>query len=90
MNESKRKLDKLTDDMLDAFSGGYILDLGEDYYDPNGRWCLVDDKTGHPIHFTYSRSELEDIVRKYADRSFYSPDVITTDDYNRMYGEGFW
>ena len=89
MDESKSKgMTKLSDGALDAVAGGYILDLGADYYDPSSRWCLVDE-VGTPIHFTYSSSELEEIT-KYADQRFYSSERITKDDYVRMFGEGFW
>lgn len=89
MDESKKKgLSKLSDGTLDALAGGYFLDLGDDYYDPSSRWCLVDDE-GTPIHFTYSSSELEQIV-KHADPRFYSSEIITKDDYLKMFGEAFW
>ena len=77
-------LDQLTDEQLDAFAGGYILDLCG-VHNPS-EYALVNDKTGEIICYSniiYGISEDRRTSR-------YSHEVITLDDYKKIYGKEPW
>ena len=89
MDESKLKnLTDLTEEELDAITGGYILDFGADCGD-SCRWALVRDGDGEVVCYASSRESIENLI-PYKPLGKYSYDVITLDDYERIYGKGLW
>lgn len=84
-----RTLGSLSDDELDAVSGGYILDMGEGEGD--SRYFLIQDSTGRALA---KSGELEEIQRQIDKSNACAPegyvlatkDVITFDQYKQKYG----
>lgn len=88
-NPQPKSLNSLTDDELDAISGGYILDNGEDYGE--FRYMLVMDRTGVTLAYCGSLEEMENRVdahnATYKDDFMHaSKGIITREQYKEIFG----
>lgn len=85
MDKPKAKnLSELTDEQIDAISGGYILDLCG-MSNPT-EYALVDDKTGDVICYANTLQGLKETraARRCSD------EIITLDDYQNIFGRKPW
>lgn len=88
-NPQPKSLNSLTDDELDAISGGYILDNGEDAGE--FRYMLVHERTGITFAYCGDLGEMENLVdahnAHYNDDFMYaSKRIITRGQYQEIFG----
>lgn len=88
-NPQLKNLNSISDDELDSFSGGYILDCGEDAGER--RYYLIRDSNGNALAYS---SDLEEIERQIDRSNACAPEgfvlatkgVITREQYREIYG----
>lgn len=91
MDTSKPKsLNSISDDELDAISGGYILDQGEDA--GIFRYMLVQDHTGLTCAYCENLEDMEKRIDEYNARNkndflHASKKVITRAQYKEIFGQ---
>ena len=73
---------KLSAEEMKNVSGGYILDRGPREYNDSNRYVAIDDETGQILCFA---NTLEGITNTRAIKRN-SSDIITEDDYERIFG----
>lgn len=89
-NQKPKSLNSISDDELDAISGGYILDQGEDA--GIFRYMLVQDRTGLTCAYCESIEDMEKRIDEYNGRYkddflHASKQVITRDQYREIFGK---
>ena len=92
-NEKLNNMNSLSDDALDAVSGGYILDRGTDIED-SFRYVVIDPKTGDSVSYNNDLASAQQMANgAFNDpwRNFpkYGDEIITPDQYKEIFGKSW-